>query len=193
MAGHEYLDLTPRELLERLAGNGPNVGGGSLAALVVTLSAGLVRMVCRRSRESWSDTAGIAAQAKELQVRAEPLARADAEAWESALAALAGAAAGNGDADLERKLALSAEIPVQIAEAAADVAALAALAAEIGEGTYRGDAVAAAILAEAGARVAANLVRINLGTREGDERLLRALQSLEVAKAAAARALDAGP
>lgn len=193
MAGHEYLDLTPRELLERLAGDGPSVGGGSVAALAVTLSAGLVRMVCRRSRESWSDAAGIGAQAKELQARAEPLAQADAEAWEGALAALGGAAAGNGGADLERKLALSAEIPVQIAETGADVAALAALAAEMGNGTYRGDAAAAAVLAEAGARVAANLVRINLGTREGDERLLRALRSLEAAKAAAERALDAGP
>jgi len=84
-------------------------------------------------------------------------------------------------------------VPLAIAETAADVASLAALAAELGEGTFRGDAAAAAVLAHAGARAAAHLVAINLGIGEDDERLRRARLAEEAAAADAARALGAGP
>ena len=98
------------------------------------------------------------------------------------------------DGDLEDKLARAAEVPLWIAEAGADVAMLAALTAEMGEGTYRGDATAAAVLAHAGARAAANLVSLNLGhaqrTMPGST---SARRSEEAAAVAAARALDAGP
>ena len=80
-----------------------------------------------------------------------------------------------------------------LADTAADVAVLAALTAEFGDGTYRGDAAAAAILAEAGARAAAKLVAVNLTVTEDDERLRRAREAEEAARRAAARALDAGP
>jgi len=188
-----YLDLRLRELLDRLAGETAAPGGGSAAALTVTAAAALVRMVGRRSRGSWAEAAGVAAQAKALQDRAEPLAEADAEAWAAALEALAVVVEGERDEELETKLARSAEVPLAIAETAADVASLAALAAELGEGTFRGDAAAAAVLAHAGARAAAHLVAINLGIGEDDERLRRARLAEEAAAADAARALGAGP
>ena len=56
-----------------------------------------------------------------------------------------------------------------IAEAAADVAALAALAARDGAASVRGDAWAAATLAEAASTAAARLVHVNLATRPDDE------------------------
>jgi len=196
MLAGDYLDLSLGEFLERLAAERPAPGGGSAAALTVTFAAGLVAMVARCSRESWPDAAGVAAQARALQARTAPLVRADAEAWEDALAALRHAETGEGEArpgDLEEKLALAAEIPVRIAETAADVAALGALAAELGEGAFRADAAAAAVLADAGARVAVHLVEVNLGTAPDDPRLQRARASREAAAAAVARALDAGP
>src|SRR4029077_13006922 len=119
-----------------LAGDAPGPGGGSAAALTTSFAAALVMMVARRSRDSWEDAAGIAAQALALQMRSAPLVDADAEAWVEALAALEG---GGGDADLEGRLAHAAEIPLLIARTAADVAELAAVTAERGEGTYRGD------------------------------------------------------
>src|SRR2546425_267302 len=74
----------------------------------------------------------------------------------------------------------------------ADVASRAALAAEMGEGTFRGDAAAAALLAEAAARAAGKLVAVNLTVTGGDERLVRARRNEQLAGEAAARALDAG-
>jgi formiminotetrahydrofolate cyclodeaminase len=191
-----YLELPLGEFLQRLSADTPAPGGGSAAALTVTFAAGLVTMVARHSRSNWPDAGSVAAQARKLQARCSPLAQQDAEAWVEALQALHGngdAESGERDADLEGKLARAAEVPLWIAEAGADVAVLAALTAELGEGTYRGDAAAAAVLAHAGARAAANLVALNLGMREHDTRLGQARRSEEAAAAAAARALDAGP
>ena len=93
---------------------------------------------------------------------------------------------------LEAKLEQAAAVPLLIAEAAADTASLAALAAELGEGTYRADAASAAVLAAASARVAAHLVSVNLTVSGDDDRLVRARASESAAADAASRALDAG-
>jgi hypothetical protein len=80
-----------------------------------------------------------------------------------------------------------------IAEAGADVACLAAVAADRGVADRRGDAIAAALLAEAGARAAANLVAVNLTVTPDDERVQRARAVAEVASAAARTALESSP
>ena len=184
-----FLDLQLREFLHRLAAPEQGPGGGSAAALTVAVAAGLVAMVARRSREAWSDAAGVAAQAIAVQERIAPLAEADAEAWAAALDALGG---GRGDDELHQVLADAVQIPLEIGEAAADVASMAALAAEMGEGTFRGDAAAAALLAEAAARAAGKLVAVNLTVTGDDARLVRARRNEQLAGEAAARALDAG-
>jgi formiminotetrahydrofolate cyclodeaminase len=184
------LDLELRDFLARIGAPEQGPGGGTAAALTVAVAAGLVVMVARRSRDSWAEAAGVSAQALAVQERVAPLAEADADAWAAALQALD---ASRGDDELERMLAEAVEIPLRIGEAAADVAAMAALAAELGEGTFRGDAAAAALLAEAAARAAGRLVSVNLTVTEKDERLLRARRSEQLAAEAVARALDAGP
>jgi formiminotetrahydrofolate cyclodeaminase len=183
-----YLDLSLDEFLDRLAAERRAPGGGSAAALTVALAGGLVAMVARSSRSSWADAGGVAAQAQALVERVLPLVHADAHAWEQATAALE--ETGAGDSVLERKLEAAAAIPIRIAEAAADAASLAEVAAERGEGAYRADAVAAAVLAAAGAEAAAHLVAVNLAVRGGDERLARVRASEEAARDAARRALD---
>src|SRR5439155_21600939 len=155
----------------------PAQGGGSVAARTIGLAAELVAMVARRSGDSWPDAPGVAAQAVELAERCPRLAEDDAKVWQAALSALSTASEetdGARDAALGHLLAGSAELPVSIAEIGADVAVLAALSAKLGDGTYRSDAVSAAMLAHAGARVAVHLVTVNLGTRDGDERPRRA-------------------
>jgi formiminotetrahydrofolate cyclodeaminase len=75
-------------------------------------------------------------------------------------------------------------------EIAADVAGMAAVLAAGGNPNLRGDAVTAALLAEAGAWSAACLVEINVGA--GDERAVRAGNLAHLAAGAARRAMDAG-
>jgi formiminotetrahydrofolate cyclodeaminase len=151
-------------------------------------------MVARRSRPSWPGAPGVAAQALAIQERAAPLARADADVWEDAVAALRAAGSREGDSarrdfELEQRLERAAAVPLRIAELGADTAMLAALAAEHCDGAYRADAVAAAALAAGGAGAAAHLVQVNLGVREGDQRLVQALASMEAASDATARLL----
>ncbi len=151
-------------------------------------------MVARCS-PAWADAPGVAAQANAIADRVVELASTDGRAWETALVALRDAEAdptpdpGRNFA-LERKLEAAAAVPLEIASLGADVAELAALASERGDGTYRADAAAAAALAAGGATAAAHLVRVNLGVRAADPRLDKARASEEVARDAAARLLE---
>jgi len=152
-------------------------------------------MVARCSRNSWAEAAGVAAQAQTIRDRAVVLAQTDGKVWEDALAALRAAhteapSDARRDFALEQKLERAAAAPLEIAELGADVAALAALAGERGDGTYRADASAAAALATGGARAAAHLVEVNLGMRPGDPRLARARASRQAADDATARLLE---
>ena len=81
----DLLDVPVRELLARVTSDTPTPGGGSIAALVTALAAGLVEAVARDSA-GWSDGRGVAAQAHALRERVAPLAQRDAEAYEEALA-----------------------------------------------------------------------------------------------------------
>jgi methenyltetrahydrofolate cyclohydrolase len=190
----EYLDVRLGDFLDRLSADGLAPGGGSAAALSVAFAARLVSMVARCS-VAWGEAAGIAAQANAVAERAVELAHTDGRAWEAALTALRDAEAGDA-ADpkrsfaLERKLEVAAASPLEIASLGADTAALAALAAEHGDATYRADAAAAAALAAGGAAAAAHLVRVNLGVRPSDPRLARALASEQAARDVASHLLE---
>jgi formiminotetrahydrofolate cyclodeaminase len=188
----DYLNLRLRDLLERIAEQTPAPGGGSVAAFVVAMAAGLVAMAARFSREHWAEAAGALAQAERLRRRAEPLGKEDAEAYEEALRALRlpREADSEGRNEVLRKaLERAAAVPLEIAGIASSVALLAAEVAERGNPNLRGDAAAAAVLAEGGARAAANLVAINLGATEDDPRVVSARALVESASSAARRAL----
>jgi methenyltetrahydrofolate cyclohydrolase len=186
----DLLDLRLRELLELMASEQPAPGGGSAAALAVAMAAGLCAKVARASND-WPDASAAIAQAERLRKRTAPLAQRDADAYEEALAALALPERVEPvvrDATVGAALSRAAEVPLVIAEAGADAARLAALVADRGTPDRRGDAVAAALLAEAATRAAAGLVAVNLTIKRDDERLVHA-QAL--ADAAAEAALDA--
>jgi methenyltetrahydrofolate cyclohydrolase len=186
------LDSSLGDVLGHIASEVPSPAGGSAAAIAVALGAGLTAMCARNSREGWPEARGATAQAETLRSRIEPLAQADAEAYENALAAfrlpeLLEPEVRN--ATLGVALERAAAIPLAIAEVGADVADLAADLAESGNPDVRGDAVAGALLAEAGARAAAHLVRINLGAAPDDVRVTRASMIAEAAARSAQRAL----
>jgi methenyltetrahydrofolate cyclohydrolase len=180
------------EVLGHIASEVPSPAGGSAAAIAVALGAGLTAMCARNSRDVWSEARGATAQAETLRARIEPLAQADAAAYEGALAAfrlpdLLEPEVRN--ATLGVALERAAAIPLAIAEVGADVADLAASLAEHGNPEVRGDAVAGALLAEAGTRAAAHLVRINLGAAPDDARVTRAAAIADAAARSAQRAL----
>ena len=178
--GLTLASLPTGRLHDVLAEAGPGPAGGSAAALATTMASGLVRLVARVSHD-WDEAPGIAAQAAALGDRSLALADDDHRAYAQALEQLR---APERDAALGRALRRAAEIPLRIAETAADVAALAALAARDGEHSVRGDAWAAATLAEAAAVAAARLVHVNLATRPDDELFTRADLAAQAATAA---------
>jgi formiminotetrahydrofolate cyclodeaminase len=189
-------DESVEDFLDSIAAETPAPGGGSVAAVVVEMAASLAAMTARFARQHWDGAAGAVAQAEALRARAAPLAQEDAEAYEAVLTAM------RMPRDLEAEvrntligdtLSRAADAPLRIAETAADVAELGATLAEEGNPNLRGDAATAAILSEAAARAAANLVEINLATTETDERIGRARDLAQAARMAADRALAAGP
>jgi formiminotetrahydrofolate cyclodeaminase len=179
-----------------LGGEGPWPGAGAGAGMVVALAAGLIEAVAQRSTDGWDEARGATAQAAALRRRGVRLAGENAEAHIAARAALASASADKGDRDREiadiglgAALALAAELPLRIAEAAVDVAELGALAAKRGVHDARADASSASLLAAGAAAAAAHLVEINLATQADDARIARARELVALARSASERAL----
>jgi formiminotetrahydrofolate cyclodeaminase len=187
----DLLSLPVHEFLDRLAAEEAAPAGGSAAALGVAMAAALIAKVAKASPD-WPEARAVVAQAERLRRRTAPLAQSDADVYEEALAALHlpdQLEPEVRDMALGQVLARAAEIPLVIAEAGSDVACLAAEAADRGTPERRGDAIAAALIAEAAARAAANLVAVNLTVTPEDERVLRARAVTDLASAAAREAL----
>src|SRR3954451_3037905 len=134
-------------------------------------------MAARLSPASWSDAAGVAAQAEALRERAVQLVDEDAEAYRRALEARAAAdekqKPEQRDWSLGRVTAAAAEPPLALARLAADLADLSHLGAAAGtrvEPRVHADVAAAAALAAAVARGARELVAANLTALPGDAR-----------------------
>ena len=192
-APEDLLELPVARLLDRLASQAPTPGAGAVAALTAGMAAGLVGMVASASA-AWNEAAAVAAQAQALRRRLGPLAAANAEAYESALASLA--LPENLDPEVRSfkivsALGRAADTPLMIAAAATDVALLAEEAAGRCEPALRPDATAAAVLAASAARASAHLVEVNLTTTAGDERVIAARMLAESASDTARRLLDA--
>jgi methenyltetrahydrofolate cyclohydrolase len=166
-----YLELRVGELLDSVAERG-GPGAGAVAALNAAAAAALVELAARATDAAeWPEARGAAAQARKLRDRLVPLARRDAEAYQAAIAQLK---ERGDDFALGEALARAADIPLEIAEHAENVAGLAADAAARAGGDVRADASAAAALALGAAWAAAKLVEVNLAMREDDPRLVRA-------------------
>lgn len=156
----------------------PAPGAGSSAGWACALAAALAEMTARISGRPEAD------RAAELRARALELAEADLESYAPVLAAPPeGRAAALSEA---------ATVPLAIAEAAAEVAELAAGVVAGGRRSVEGDATAGALLAEAVACAAARLVELNLAGQPDDPRLDAARGYARRAGEARARALGAG-
>jgi formiminotetrahydrofolate cyclodeaminase len=120
-----------------------------------------------------------------LRARALELADADLSSYAPVLEAQRLPADDPTRADrLREALSNASDVPLDVAEAACEVAELAATQARSGRRSLEGDATAAALLAEAAARAAVRLVELNLAAQPDDGRVA-------TARALAARAATA--
>ena len=179
MGSSSFLDLQLKEFFDAVPARTPAPGGGSVAAVVASLAAGLTAMAARFAPEEWERRAEVVGRAEELRARLEPLADADAQAYEAFM---------TERTETTRESIVA--IPHELTVLAAELAELAALVAEEGNPNVRGDAAAGADLAAAVASIAARLVAINAS---GDARIAeshaRAMAAAESARRAGARDL----
>ena len=166
-------DLSVHEFSRQLAAGQPTPGGGSAAALVGALGAGLVSMVCNYTvgREQYADVdaemRGVLARAEELRGQLERAVEDDVAAYGSysdaqKLPRETDDDKAARDAALDAALRESTLVPLAVAERCAEVLELALRAAELGNRFLISDAAVGAELAGA-ARASAELnVRLNL-------------------------------
>jgi methenyltetrahydrofolate cyclohydrolase len=172
MPAPQVLALPITRLLDEIVSGEPGPAAGAWSAAVVAVAAGVAAACGRSSRQCWREAGGAIAQAEALRARAAPLAQADVQAFEEASAALH--SRDVGDAAIGAKLARAAEVPLAIARAGADVAALTREIASCGDPAMRADAAAACALAAGATQAAAHLVEVNLAVTEDDPWLAEA-------------------
>jgi formiminotetrahydrofolate cyclodeaminase len=171
-------------LIETLSSGDPAAAAGAAAAVSAAVAAAVVAKAARAAGQP-----GLVAQADALTERLSGLIRDDVAVYGEALTALADAGAGEGESPardfrLGQLLERAAGVPVAVAEASADVAALATQIADAGDPKFRNDAVAAAMLAAGAARASAYLVEINLALGAEDAQVVRARAAVATADAA---------
>jgi methenyltetrahydrofolate cyclohydrolase len=191
-----FADQPLHDLLNAVAAQRPTPGGGCSAAWSGAMSASLVEMAASftLARPKYAGIhhrmADVRRDAKTLRRELVELGERDAEVgYEAVLAALRlPEKHPMRERRLEEARSEASEVPLAIAEATASVAELATEAARTGSLHLKGDAITAALLAEAASRAAGQLVEINLIGRE-DERLGRVTEANRRASAARAEAL----
>ena len=137
------------------------LAAGPAIARTIELAAQLATLTARVAGR-----ADLAERARGIGREARPLADADADAYSDFLRT-------RSEEDRVRTI----EIPLQMAGLAAAAAELAADAAGATEGAVGGDAKVATLLAEAAARAAALLVRLNGGGEAAEDATARAARA----------------
>ena len=175
-----YLESSLGGFFGLVSSDEPAPAGGSVAAAAAGLAAALCVKAALLSTRQMSDALDIVAAGELLRDRAGVLCQADADAYRLVIEAMR--LPREPDARDRRRaitvaLKRASDVAAEIAEIAADVADVAARIAEGGNPNLLGDVVTAALLAEASARSAAALVRINL-EGEPDVELIAALSEL---------------
>lgn len=162
MGDDSLLDAPVASLADALAARTPAPGAGAVTGLAATFAAALATMVAR-----FSDDEQAAGACEQLRHRVAPLADEDGVAYERYLDAvrLPRDTEGRGERVAET-LSAATDVPMRMAEGAAEVARQAARLAREGNPRLRGDAVGAALLAAAAARSAAVLVAANLDGKD---------------------------
>jgi methenyltetrahydrofolate cyclohydrolase len=153
----DYLEMPLSRFLEHVASGESAPGGGAAVAVAVALAAGLSSMSTILSSSHLPDAAWLISRTDRLRQDVALLAQADAEAYGRVIAAQR-----TQDQSVQEALSNAADVPLAVAEVGAEIADIAARLAGDGNPNLKGDAIAAALLAEAGVRAMIALVKINL-------------------------------
>lgn len=160
-------------------------GGGSAAAAVAALAAGLVEMTAKFTlareeyAERWERFSAVRGRAAELRGQCLTFAERELHSYEPVLEALRLPLEDRTrEARVGEALSSAAQSALAIARAAAVVAELAAEVAATGNTNLAGDALTAALLAEAACRAAAGLVSINLRVGSPNDPRLKEAETL---------------
>jgi len=176
-SSNEMLEMRICDLLDEVGSDSPLPGAGSVAALSTAMAAGLLEMAARRSAANWPEAVTVFETAAALRARAAALGPANAAAYEAARQGLVDARERGPLADSESlgsAMLRAADVPLLIAEVAAEVASLADAALDRVDPDVRADVVGAAALSAAAARAAAHLVEVNLVAGDADDMAARA-------------------
>ncbi len=203
VSGGEALDT----FVSRVASPDPTPGGGSVAAHAGALAAALAQMVAgltigkKKYAAVDAEMKALALKASALRRQLSALVQRDADAYERVRAAYTmprepESAVAARDTAIRMALLFAAEVPLESARASADVAELAAAAAERGNTNAVSDATVAALLAETACKGAALNVRINVHTLDAEGAAAGALlladaRTLVQAASASARRAEA--
>ncbi len=189
-----FAGLPVAAFLRAMAAGTAAPAGGSAAALTLAQAAALCAKTARLSARQLTaeQAAELTADAERIATAAASLIDEDARGYRAVIdqshrAATARAAAladptapgisddlGHEVHELGAALSRAADTPMSVVQLAGPVAMLAATLAAIGNPALRGDAITAAMLAQAAARSAALLVSINLADLPDDPRPARA-------------------
>ena len=187
-AGDPYLTATVEGFLDQLAERTPAPGGGAASAVTCAMAAGLVQMAAAFAPGTGPEH--VVGRAARLRAEAAGLAHADGAAYGRVLEALRMPQGDERHRALDAALAEAIAVPVRVADIAAEVATLAADLAESGNRNLEGDALTGALLAEAAARSAGTLARLNLSLLSKQAFADAHLERLRPALAAATRARE---
>jgi formiminotetrahydrofolate cyclodeaminase len=166
-------DQAVSQFLDALASSAPAPGGGSAAALSGALGAALVSMVCNLTlgKKKYADVqdeiAALVEQSEDLRNKLTELLEADVQVYTGVSNAYkmprkTSEEKAARSAAIQEALKDAAKVPMQVAEACAQVLGLCTPAAELGNVNVVSDAGVAALMAEAGLRSAALNVIINI-------------------------------
>ena len=198
------------DFLMRLASNQPVPGGGSAVALAGAMAGALTCMVARltvgreRYAENQPQMQGVHDRAATLEQHLTALVDEDTKAYQNVIEAYSLPKVTESERDLrtaevQKALRHASEVPLEAAEACAELIELAATAAALGNRNAASDAAVAALLAHAGMRGAALNVRTNLRSLRdqvfvtaAETRLGQLLDTGELALARALTSADLG-
>lgn len=195
------------DVLAALASQHELAGGGPAAALTAAAAAALTAKVARGSRATWIEAGGAIAHAESLRMQAQALVERDAQAYRQASSALLqgersarrgvaapaavtpASAPADRDRIAEEALIHAADLSLAIADAASQIAQLAAQVARHCPRSLRPDAVTAVALAEGAACAAARLVEVNRRLPADDPRRTASDAAAQAARQARDQAL----
>jgi formiminotetrahydrofolate cyclodeaminase len=168
------IKLTVQDFVYELASANPTPGGGSASALAGAMAAAMVEMACNLTigREKFRDVEEemrtVLARATELREQLLTAVEADAESYDEVSKAYkmprdTDEQKAQRTAAIQKALRHATEVPLKVAQAAAEASQLAVIAMEKSNPSVASDARVARLLADAARDGAIANVEINLG------------------------------